>query len=187
MFASYLVSSEITYEQKNELRHECMQFLRFAYLADFQSINILTRIYNESVNELISGLRQILADFKEQQVNPAPKTKKKEPLFFLSIKPNFGPIDEQHFTYEHIEDYVPPPLGESTFEQFNILYHIHLNPETPEHSNSNSQPSSPKLSPTKKPPVLIKKTVFIIFIYYIYAIRSQILISVFCIANLCVH
>ena len=54
----------MTYEQKNELRNECMRFLRFAYLTDFQNVNILKKIYNESVNELICSFRKILVDLQ---------------------------------------------------------------------------------------------------------------------------
>jgi dynein heavy chain, axonemal len=39
----------MTYAHRSSLRRECMRFLRFAYLADFLSLESLSNIYIDSV------------------------------------------------------------------------------------------------------------------------------------------
>ena len=56
-----------------------------------------------------------------------PIGKYKEPHFLLKLEFVATPdIPENAFEVEEIKEYVPPPLGESSIEEFNILYHVRV-------------------------------------------------------------
>jgi hypothetical protein len=48
--------SGMTYGHRSSLRKECERFLKFAYLVDFISLEALSNIYKNSVEELIARL-----------------------------------------------------------------------------------------------------------------------------------
>jgi hypothetical protein len=49
----------MTYAHRSSLRKECMKFLRFAYLADALSLEALSTIYIQSVNDMITRIREL--------------------------------------------------------------------------------------------------------------------------------
>jgi len=56
----------MTYGHRSALRKECSCFLRFAYLADFLSLEALSNIYTQSVALMIDRLKTLneAADMK---------------------------------------------------------------------------------------------------------------------------
>lgn len=49
----------MTYGHRSSLRKECIKFLRFAYLVDFLSLEALSKIYTESVKEMVTRLNDL--------------------------------------------------------------------------------------------------------------------------------
>lgn len=49
----------MTYAHRSNLRQECTRFLKFAYLADFLSLEALSTIYIESVGDMIDHIRTL--------------------------------------------------------------------------------------------------------------------------------
>jgi hypothetical protein len=52
--------------------------------------------------------------------------------FYLTIEHDFVEIDEENITTVEIPEFVPPPVGTSTFKDFKMLCHIHLIEENQE-------------------------------------------------------
>jgi dynein heavy chain len=52
----------MTYAHRSSLRKECTRFLRFAYLVDFLSLESLTHIYINSLEQMIDRLNDLNSD-----------------------------------------------------------------------------------------------------------------------------
>jgi dynein heavy chain len=126
--------SGMTYAHRSSLRKECSRFLRFAYLADFLSLEALSQIYILSLETMIERIKDLdqIADMDTimtmvfddaNQQGQAPRGS--EPLFYTMVT-----LDDQKELPEHeivavkIEDFVPPPRGKSEEHEFDLLTHI---------------------------------------------------------------
>ena len=125
---------ELSYEQRSELRKECMKFLRFAYLVDFLTMDALKNIYIISIEDLfldMSSLMNIKENIIYHEKGQKGSSKYREPLFYLMIEAFFEREIEKSLIFtETLKEYVPAPMGTSKFpDEFNILYHVHIKPE----------------------------------------------------------
>ena len=126
--------SGMTYAHRSSLRKECSRFLRFAYLADFLSLEALSQIYILSLETMIERIKDLdqIADMDTimtmvfddaNQQGQAPRGS--EPLFYTMVT-----LDDQKELPEHeivavkIDDFVPPPRGKSEEHEFDLLTHI---------------------------------------------------------------
>lgn len=84
----------MTYAHRSSLRKECSRFLRFAYLADFLSLEALSNIYIESVKDMIDRIEFLdsIADMEAIMVmefddsNAAGQAPRgRDPLFYTQI------------------------------------------------------------------------------------------------------
>ena len=89
----------MTYAHRSSLRRECSRFLRFAYLADFLSLESLSAIYIDSVRDMIQRIKDLnnhgqetmgdimTREFDDSQgANQAQRGM--EPLFYTKIELN---------------------------------------------------------------------------------------------------
>ena len=126
----------MTYAHRSSLRKECSRFLRFAYLADFLSLEALSAIYIESVRDMINRLGDLdsYADMEKIMVmefddgNAAGQAPRgHDPLFYTKIildDQQELPADE--IKDEKIEDFLPPPRGKSEPADFDLLAHLEV-------------------------------------------------------------
>lgn len=82
----------MTYAHRSSLRRECTRFLRFAYLADFLSLESLSTIYIDSVSTMIERIRYLdehgtqemdkimVMEFDDNSTSQAPRGR--DPLFY---------------------------------------------------------------------------------------------------------
>lgn len=121
-------SENLSYEKRSELRKECSKFLRFSYLVDFLAMEALKNIYVLSVEDLIYEFTTLVRT-KESVIykdkNQKGSSKIKEPMFFLSVESDFQEISENELQTSVIPEFMPPPLGTSKPEDFNILCHVY--------------------------------------------------------------
>lgn len=118
----------LSYEKRSELRKECSKFLRFSYLVDFLAMEALKNIYVLSVEDLIYEFNTLVKTkdgviYKDK--NQKGSSKIKEPMFFLSVDFNLQEIGEDDLEKNYITEFMPPPIGNSKPEDFNILYHVY--------------------------------------------------------------
>lgn len=83
----------MTYAHRSSLRKECTRFLKFAYLADFLSLEALSTIYIESVSDMIVRIEELDAipdmdaimtmEFDDAGAGTAKRGK--DPLFYTNI------------------------------------------------------------------------------------------------------
>lgn len=115
--------------------------MRFAYLVDFISLEALSKIYENSVEELIRRLQSLDEDATERLPEimkmefddasgngQAPRGR--EPLFHLNVQLDDSktiPIDE--IGQVPIDDFILPPRGKSKEEEFDLLAHLELEKE----------------------------------------------------------
>ena len=126
----------MTYAHRSSLRRECSRFLRFAYLADFLSLEALSTIYIDSVSEMIDRIRvldehgtsemeKIMVMEFDDSNTAAQAPRGRDPLFYTNFvlnDKNELPPNEIH--EEDIDDFLLPPRGKSTPEQFDLLSHL---------------------------------------------------------------
>ena len=84
----------MTYAHRSSLRRECGRFLRFAYLADFLSLESLSKIYIGSLEIMIERIEQLdsfadmetimVMEFDESNTQGA-APRGKEPLFYTDV------------------------------------------------------------------------------------------------------
>lgn len=78
----------MSYEKRSELRKECSKFIKFSYLVDFIALNSLKNIYQSSVKDLLTELREVVEFTKPKVAKDKglkPISKPKEPLFLSTI------------------------------------------------------------------------------------------------------
>ena len=126
----------MTYAHRSSLRRECARFLRFAYLADFLSMEALSTIYIQSVKEMIKRVRFLdsIADMDAIMVmefddsNAAGKAMRgRDPLFYTRITLDDNiPLPNSEIKDEPIDDFMPPPRGKSKPQDFDLLAHLEI-------------------------------------------------------------
>ena len=104
--------------------------MRFSYLIDFIGLESLRTIYKESVQELLQEFEELVhvsepLVYKDKNVRPHNKNHK-EPIFYLQAEFNFNEVDPMNMVTVPLPEFIPPPIGNHTFRDFHILYHIHL-------------------------------------------------------------
>jgi len=133
----------MTYAHRSSLRRECIRFLRFAYLADFLSLEALSSIYIDSVEAMITRIRDLddhgtsqmekimVMEFDDNSTSQAPRGK--DPLFYtcITLKDDVA-LPEDEIKDEPIDDFLPPPRGKSQPEDFDLLAHLELKEEAEE-------------------------------------------------------
>ncbi len=135
----------MTYGHRSSLRKECSRFLRFAYLVDFISLESLSTIYKNSIEGMIARLQYLdeyadknlpdimVMDFDDANGNGQAQ-RGYEPLFYLNVTLNDSkPIPAEEICQEPIDDFIVPPRGKSTEEEFDLLAHLEVEaPKTDE-------------------------------------------------------
>lgn len=140
-FEQLAFPSGMTYGHRSSLRKECSRFLRFAYLVDFISLEALSNIYKNSVEELIARLQSLdihanerLPEIMKMEFDDASGNGQAqrgyEPLFHLSVLLDDNkPIPLEEIGKKPIDDFILPPRGNSTEEEFDVLAHLELEKE----------------------------------------------------------
>lgn len=132
--------SGMTYGHRSSLRKECLRFLRFAYLADFLSLDALSKIYTGSVTKMIDridslnesiDMEKIMGtDFDDDGGAGMTAQRGSEPLFYINVTiEDSKPIEADEIVDVPIEEFVLPPRGTSVIQDFDLLNHIMLEPE----------------------------------------------------------
>lgn len=113
----------MTYAHRSSLRRECTRFLRFAYLADFLSLEALSTIYIRSVKEMIRRIQfldsnadmDVIMVMEFDDSNAAGKAMRgRDPLFYTRITlDDTKQLPAKEIKEEPVEDYLPPPRGKS--------------------------------------------------------------------------
>ena len=128
----------MTYAHRSSLRRECSRFLRFAYLADFLSLEALSTIYIDSVQEMIERIK-VLDSYGTEEMekimvmefddsNTARQVPRgKDPLFYTTFMLNDkSELPEKEILEEPINEFLLPPRGKSTPEEFDLLAHLEI-------------------------------------------------------------
>lgn len=126
----------MTYAHRSSLRKECARFLKFAYLADFLSMEALSTIYTESVTDMINRIRELDAipdmnaimtmEFDDGNAG-ATAPRGKDPLFYTNIiLDDSAPLPDSEIKDEPIDDFLPPPRGKSEPQDFDLLAHLEV-------------------------------------------------------------
>lgn len=126
----------MTYAHRSSLRKECMKFLRFAYLADALSLEALSTIYIQSVNDMITRIRELDAipdmeaimqmEFDDGNAG-ATAPRGKDPLFYTNIiLDDSAALPADEIKDEPIDDFLPPPRGKSQVQDFDLLAHLEI-------------------------------------------------------------
>ena len=126
----------MTYAHRSSLRRECSRFLRFAYLADFLSLEALSNIYIRSVKQMIKRVRLLddsadmehimKMEFDDSQ-GAGKAMRGRDPLFYTQITlQDDKPLPDSEVLDEPIEDFLPPPRGKSMPEDFDLLAHLQV-------------------------------------------------------------
>ena len=100
-----------------------MRFLKFAYLADFLSMEALSTIYIESVKDMITRIRELDAipnmdeimsmEFDDGNAG-ATAPRGKDPLFYTNIiLDDSAALPPDEIKEEPIDEFLPPPRGKS--------------------------------------------------------------------------
>ena len=159
----------MTYGHRSNLRKECSKFLRFAYLADFLSLESLSNIYKNSVQDMIERLEELDSsvnmddimkmDFDEQNQQGHAQHRGKEPMFYVGTTlSDHKPIPDKEICLVPIDDFILPPRGTSVEEDFDLLTHLQYEPEaTEEEEDDGGEDAATKAA--IKPDQLYKKTV----------------------------
>ena len=128
----------MTYAHRSSLRRECSRFLRFAYLADFLSLEALSTIYIDSVAEMIERIR-VLDDHGTSEMEnimvmefddnntAAQAPRGRDPLFYTTfILNDKQELPAHEVLEEEIEDFSLPPRGSSEPHEFDLLTHLEI-------------------------------------------------------------
>lgn len=126
----------MTYAHRSSLRRECSRFLKFAYLADFLSMEALSTIYIGSVTEMIERLQLLdgVADMDEimkmefDDTNAGGQAPRgRDPLFYTKIElDDKKSLPHEEILDEPIDDFLPPPRGKSQPKDFDLLAHLEV-------------------------------------------------------------
>ena len=126
----------MTYAHRSSLRRECSRFLRFAYLADFLSLEALSNIYIESLADMIERLNFLdgIADMEQIMImefddsNQAGQAARgREPLFYTKIAlDDSNELPEDEIKDEPIDEFMLPPRGKSEPQDFDLLAHLEV-------------------------------------------------------------
>jgi len=129
----------MTYGHKSNLRKECSKFLRFAYLADFLSLEALANIYTGSVKAMLDRLKELdleanmvkIMTMEFDETNGGGQQQRgMEPLFHIDVVlQDARPLPEHEIVEVPIDDFQLPPRGTSAEEDFDVMTHIELEPE----------------------------------------------------------
>ena len=132
----------MTYAHRSSLRKECSKFLRFAYLADFLSLEALSQIYIGSLEAMIEKIRERddMADMDrimnmvfDETNGQGQAPRGSEPLFYTQVTlDDHREIPENEIVEVKIDDFVPPPRGKSEEHDFDLLAHIEMEEEKEE-------------------------------------------------------
>jgi len=128
--------------------------LRFAYLVDFIALESLANIYKNSVEDMITRLQYLdahadekLPEIMKMEFDDAAGNGQAqrgyEPLFHLSVKLNRTieiPVEEVGEV--PLDDFVLPPRGKSTEDEFDLLGHLELEPERDEDEAEEEDPDA---------------------------------------------
>lgn len=126
----------MTYAHRSSLRKECTRFLKFAYLADFLSLEALSTIYIESVADMILRIKELDAipdmeaimtmEFDDGNAG-ATAPRGKDPLFYTNIiLDDSAALPADEIKDEPIDDFLPPPRGKSEAQDFDLLAHLEV-------------------------------------------------------------
>lgn len=124
----------MTYAHRSQLRRECCRFLRFAYLADFLSLESLSKIYIGSLEIMIERVEQLdsyadmaaimVMEFDESNAG-GNAARGKEPLFHTDvILDDNDDLPDSEIVPVEIEDFLPHPRGKSQVQDFDLLAHL---------------------------------------------------------------
>jgi dynein heavy chain len=124
--------SGMTYGHRSSLRKECLRFLRFAYLADFLSLDALSKIYTGSVSKMIERLESLNdsidmekimgTEFDDDGGNGMQAQRGQEPLFYINVTiEDSKPIHPDEIVDVPIDDFIPPTRGTSQVKDFDLL------------------------------------------------------------------
>ena len=128
--------------------------MRFAYLVDFIALESLANIYKNSVEDMITRLQYLDAHADEKlpeimvmefddAAGNGQAQRGYEPLFHLSVKLNRTieiPVEE--IGEVPLDDFVLPPRGKSTEDEFDLLGHLELEPERDEDEPEEEDPDA---------------------------------------------
>lgn len=126
----------MTYAHRSSLRRECSRFLRFAYLADFLSLEALSKIYIGSLQIMIDRIEGLDEHVKMEEImvmefddsNTTGQAQRgKEPLFYTEVTlDDADEITGDQIVDVEIDDFQPHPRGKSKIEDFDMLAHLTL-------------------------------------------------------------
>jgi len=127
--------SGMTYGHRSSLRKECLRFLRFAYLADFLSLDSLSKIYTGSVSKMIDRLESLNesidmekimgTEFEDDGGSGMQAQRGQEPLFYVNVTiEDSKAIAEKEIIPVEIEEFILPPRGTSEIKDFDLLTHV---------------------------------------------------------------
>ena len=128
----------MTYAHRSSLRRECSRFIRFAYLADFLSLEALSTIYIDSVAEMIerikvlddhgtSEMEKIMVMEFDDSNTAAQAPRGRDPLFYTTfILNDKNELPDHEILDEAIDDFLIPPRGKSTPDEFDLLAHLEV-------------------------------------------------------------
>lgn len=128
----------MTYAHRSSLRRECSRFLRFAYLADFLSLEALSTIYIDSVSEMIerislldehgtAEMEKIMVMEFDDTNTAAQAPRGRDPLFYTTfILNDKNELPEKEIKETPINDFMLPPRGLSLPEEFDLLAHLQV-------------------------------------------------------------
>ena len=128
----------MTYAHRSSLRRECSRFLRFAYLADFLSLEALSTIYIDSVAAMIDKIRlldeygtsemeKIMVMEFDDSNSAAQAPRGRDPLFYTKIILNdHNDLPAHEILDEPIDEFLLPPRGKSEPKDFDLLAHLEI-------------------------------------------------------------
>jgi hypothetical protein len=114
--------------------------LRFAYLADFLSLDALSKIYTGSVAKMIERLENLNdsidmekimgTEFDDDGGSGMQAQRGQEPLFYVNVTiEDSKEIEAKEIIPVEIDEFILPPRGTSVMQDFDLLTHIQLEPE----------------------------------------------------------
>ena len=144
---------EMTYGHCSSLREKCLRFIRFWYLVDFISLEVLTKNYLRSVSRITDRLKYLdsrceVEDIMKMDLNdsnnaPAAPVHSHNPLFLVKLElQSEVPIPDSEIAKVEIEDFKHPPHGTSQSQDFYLLSNLELEPEVD--SNAKEEQESDK-------------------------------------------
>ena len=140
----------MTYGHCSSLREECSRFIRFAYLVDFMCYESLSGIYLGSIEVITNRLRYLdnscnideimKMDLNDANNAPAAPVRGHDPLFSVKLELKVdNEIPEDKCVQVEVEDFKPPPHGTSQPNDFDLLSHLELEPESDEEGKDDEE------------------------------------------------